>query len=207
MELVSPKFGDLTDCHSQVGKVFSALEKRFHIDDEISAATHVHVSRKDGSFSLPDVRLLSKGALCLSGPLCELVVRETHSLANHQDESSLSDLLKRIDCATDRERIVDLACPSRAHAFNLRRLVDSTYEESERTIEVRRLHDSTNERAAMHWIVMAISMVHCMLEKRIEAIRRPKDLKKNISRVAVTLDNRIGDWLDMRHCRRSTDSD
>jgi hypothetical protein len=201
VEIVSPKFGDLYTCYSQIGTVFSALEKRYHILDEISAATHVHVSRKDQRFSLPDVQLLSKGVLCLSRPLCELVVREDNwSAANLEDKKSLANLVERIDRETDCECIVDLACKSKCHAFNLRRLVDDMYEESERTIEVRRMHGSTQQRDAMHWIVMAISMVHLMLEKKIEAVPKHKDFKKKIMQAAVGLD--IERWLDMRQYLR-----
>jgi hypothetical protein len=185
---VSPKYSDLGVCFREISTIFAALSRRFVILNETTAATHVHVSRKNAAFSLPDVRLLAKGALCLSRPLCDLVLRpKGWSVPNLEDPTSLPDLLEDIDDETNVKDVVELACETRYRAFNLRRLVDSSYSNSARTIEVRRMHGSMNAEDAKHWITMALSTVHLMLEQELDTIPSPGNFKDRIDEAAVKL--------------------
>jgi hypothetical protein len=146
---------------------------------------------------------LAKGALCLSRPLCDLVERDggpdKYSEPNLKDVSRLADILKSIELEKERERIVDLTCENRYKAFNLRRLIDG-FDDSVRTIEVRRMHGAINAKDAWHWIAMAISIVHLMLESEIVVIPSRDDFKDKIHQAAVALG--VESWLNMDRCLR-----
>ena len=150
IEIVSPVLQE--DWQGKVSKLFAVMDRSFTLVSHESAGTHVHVAPLGRSWTLAEIRQISKGIVAWREPLSVLMERQRDRYATWNTWSYLSSVSNDVD-ALSMNDLVQKISPTRYHAWNLRPL-----EDVRGTIEFRRPYQTLSLEGAQHWVATTLGL-------------------------------------------------